>query len=282
MDRAVAIIGLGRIGRMLAKLLLTQAEVAEQRLYSRSARPGFMEELRQANRHGQRIVSMDSPADLGQASHVFLSFAKDFTALVHQQEVDDEWAIEMQGNLPLLRAMLPGWAGLSERTFIVYTNPVDVVCALLARALPPGNQVFGFGSSLDSLRLRCLVDPRGMMLGEHGVTMVPVGIERDPAGLRAARQVVVESVRRVTINQGYTTLAPELATREFLDALCGDRPAQLPLSAPNANEGMHLGAPCQVAAWRIAPRPMSLNPAETALWRESAAKIRTDLERAEP
>ncbi|MFH1059258.1 MAG: hypothetical protein V1797_11360 [Pseudomonadota bacterium] len=281
MGRSVAIIGLGRIGRMLAKLLLTQAGVSEQRHYSRSARPGFSEELRQANRHGQRLVAMESPADLGRASHVFLSFAFDFTSLVHHKQVDDEWAIEMQGNLPLLRAMLPGWADLSGRTFIVYTNPVDVVCTLLARALPAGNAVFGFGSSLDSLRLRCLVDPAGMMLGEHGISMVPVGLDADRTGLMAARRAVVESVRRVTIHQGYTLLAPELASAELLDALCGHAPALLPLSAPSAELGLHLGQPCQVAAWGITPRPFSLGPAETALWQESVQKIRNDLELAD-
>lgn len=281
MGRAVAIIGLGRIGQMLAKLLIARPEVSELRLYSRSARPGFVEELRQVNRHGQRLVEMASPADLGQASHVFLSFSFDFTSLVLQQEVADEWAIELMGNLPLLRAMLPGWTGQSARAFIVYTNPVDVICTLLVRALPAGNAVFGFGSSLDSLRLRCLVDPAGMMLGEHGVNMVPVGIAAERAALETARATVLASVRRVTLHQGYTLLAPELASRELVEALCGNAPATLPLSAYDEGLGLCLGTPCQVADWDITPRPPALNPAETELWRESARKIRNDLELAE-
>jgi malate/lactate dehydrogenase len=282
MPRAVAIVGLGRIGRMLAKLLLTYPQVEEQRLFSRSSQPGLFEEMRQANRHRQRIVTMDSPADLGQASHVFLCFSQDYSQLVHQREVADEWAVELEGNLAILRPLLPAWSRLEARTFIVYTNPVDIICSLLVRALPAGNQAFGFGSSLDSLRLRCLVGERGWMAGEHGVSMVPVGIGRQRAQLEAARAVVTASVRQVTIHQGYTILAPELATREFLDALCGESPTQLPLSAYDEGQGLCLGSLFHVSTWRIAPHPFSLNSAEAELWRESAAKIRADLERAKP
>lgn len=278
MARAVAILGLGRIGQMLAKNLLTHPTVEELRLWSRSERPGFWEELRQANRHHQAIVRMASPDELGAASHVFLCFSQDYSALVHQKEVADEWAIELDGNLAILRPMLPGWSRVQDRVFIVYTNPVDVLATLLVRALPPGNQVHGFGSSLDTLRLRCLVDPRGLMLGEHGPAMVPVGLGGDRAALEAARAAVVASVRRVTIQQGYTLLAPELATRELLDALCADSPAQLPLSSYDENLGLCLGSPCQVAAWQIQPRPVELNPVEAQMWRESAAKIRAGLE----
>jgi|GEM_PF-6800476 len=281
MARAVAILGLGRIGQMLAKNLLTYPSLGELRLHSRSERPGFWEELRQANRHRQAIVRMASPADLGEASHVFLCFSQDYSALVHQKEVADEWAVELLGNLPLLRPLLPLWADCRERTFIVYTNPVDVLATLLVRALPPGNQVFGFGSSLDTLRLRCLVDPRGLMLGEHGPAMVPVGLDGGRAALEAARATVLASVRRVTLHQGYTLLAPELATRELLDALCADSPAQLPLSAYDESLGLCLGSSCQVAAWQIQPRPVELNPVEAQMWRESAAKIRAGLELAQ-
>ncbi len=280
MANAVAILGLGRIGQMLAKNLLTYPALEELRLWSRTERPGFWEELKQVNRHRQAIVRMTSPADLGGAGHVFLCLSQDYSALVHQKEVADEWTVELAGNLAILRPLLPAWSGVEGRVFIVYTNPVDVLASLLLQALPPGNQVFGFGSSLDTLRLRCLVDPAGLMLGEHGPAMVPVGLGGQRAALEAARATVLASVRQVTLHQGYTLLAPELASRELLDALCGDSPAQLPLSAYDADLGLCQGAPCQVAAWRIAPRPVELNPVEAQLWRESAAKIRAGLELA--
>lgn len=278
MPRTVAVLGLGRIGQMLVRNLLDCPGVGELRLHSRSERPGFWEELRQGNRHRQTVVRMDSPADLGAAGHVFLCFGEDYSRLVHQREVADEWAVELAGNLAILRPLLPLWADCHGRAFIVYTNPVDVLATLLVRALPADNQVYGFGSNLDSLRLRCLVDPAGMMLGEHGPAMVPVGLGGDRAALEAARATVLASVRRVTMHQGYTILVPELATRELLEALCGNAPALLPLSAYDEELGLCLGSPFWVARWRLEPRPRELGPAEAELWRESAAKIRAGLE----
>jgi malate/lactate dehydrogenase len=277
---SVAVVGLGRIGKIVIKCLLECPGLDNIQAFTRSRQAGFWEESRHINRYRVRLAQADGYQGLSRCDYIFLALSIDYAALLKGKEIHDSWVLETEGNLGLIKSLLPQLSAARDKTIIVYTNPVDIICHYLGQTLDSGNRVFGFGSSLDSLRLRNLLGIDGMVVGEHGVSMVPLGVSDQRGEIQAARAEILGSVARVVQDQGYTALGPEMATRELLQALFGGQAGILPMSVPQPDLGISMGAPCQVGAGQISPLSWDMNPAEEGLWRESAAKIKGDMERA--
>jgi malate/lactate dehydrogenase len=278
---SVGVVGLGRIGGIIVKCLLECQGVDNVLVFTRSQQAGFWEEARQINRHHIGLKQADGHQGLSACDYIFLALSIDYAVLLKGKEIHDSWILETEGNVRLVEALLPQLLSARKKTIIVYTNPVDIICHYLGKTLDGSNRVFGFGSSLDTLRLRNLLGLNGMVVGEHGVSMVPLGVSDQRGEIQAARAEILGSVARVVQDQGYTALGPEMATREFLQALFGGQASVLPMSAHQADLGISMGSPCQVAAGQIVPLPWEMNRAEAGLWRESAAKIKRDLEQAD-
>jgi hypothetical protein len=277
---SVAVVGLGRIGRIVTKCLLQCPGLNSIKAFTNSRQAGFWEEAKQINQHRIGLEQADGYQGLGTCDYIFLCLSIDYGALLKGRQIHDSWILETEGNLGLVRTLLPHLSSARDKTIIVYTNPVDIICHYLFKKLDRGNRIFGFGSSLDSLRLRNLLGIDGRVAGEHGVSMVPLGVSSQRKQIEAARAEILQSVARVVQDQGYTAIGPEIATREFLQALFGGQDGELPMSVHQPELGLSMGAPCRVGAGKIVPIPWEMNKAEEGLWLDSVDKIRGDLEQS--
>lgn len=140
-----------------------------------------------------------------------------------------------------------------EAVLVVVTNPVDVLTYVAATELRwPTARTIGLGTALDTLRFRSLLaekldlDPtqlQGLILGEHGDSMVPIYSalrydDRPLHGLPGYSQEVAreafEEARTAGAQcielKGGAGFAVGLAVRQVVGAILGDTGEALPVS----------------------------------------------------
>ncbi|PVX27558.1 MAG: malate dehydrogenase [Candidatus Bathyarchaeum sp.] len=127
---------------------------------------------------------------------------------------------------------------------MIVTNPVDVMTFIARKesGLPP-NRVFGMGNILDSLRFRSYIaqelgvsreDTHGMVIGEHGESMVPLVEYASVSGIPVSKllsktqiQNVVNKTRTsgadVIKLKGATTYAPGAVIAMMADSVLKGR-----------------------------------------------------------
>jgi len=188
-----------------------------------------------------------------------------------------------------------------DTILLVVTNPVDILTYLAAAELGwPPRRAIGLGTMLDSLRFRSLlaeslgVDPsrlEGLILGEHGDSMVPIysslRCDGKPISLLPgySQQVVREAFEatraagaeclRLKGGAGY---AVGLAVREVVTAVLQDTGAVLPVSTLHDSgefQGVALSLPTRIGragAGEIVP--LDLSPEERRGLAHSAEVLR--------
>jgi L-lactate dehydrogenase len=109
----------------------------------------------------------------------------------------DETRLELVNrNVSLFKGILDSLKGVKladGATFLVVSNPVDILTHLAAQAdIVPQSQVLGLGTVLDTCRFRSLLadhfnvnatDVKALILGEHGDSMVPILSSATVAGV---------------------------------------------------------------------------------------------------
>jgi L-lactate dehydrogenase len=148
-----------------------------------------------------------------------------------------------------------------DAVLLVVTNPVDVLTCLAATELGwPPRRTIGLGTVLDTLRFRSLlgerldVDPSrisGLILGEHGDSMVPIfssllcdglPISLLPAHSEGVAEEAFEATRTAGAQcielKGGAGYAVGLAVREVIAAILGDTGAMLPVSTLQNADGL--------------------------------------------
>ena len=127
---------------------------------------------------------------------------------------------------------------------MIVTNPVDVMTFLARKesGLPP-NRIFGMGNILDTLRFRSYIaqelgvsreDTHGLVIGEHGESMVPLVEYASISGIpittllpKARIDKIVEKTRNsgadVIKLKGATTYAPGAVIAMMADAVLKGR-----------------------------------------------------------
>jgi L-lactate dehydrogenase len=193
-----------------------------------------------------------------------------------------------------------------DTILLVVTNPVDVLTFLAATELrwPPARTI-GLGTVLDTLRFRSLlgqrleVDPArmdGLILGEHGDSMVPIfsslRYDGDPItslpgysdGLAreifaTARTAGAECLRL----KGGAGYAVGLAVREVVAAVLHDTGAVLPVSTLHASghfQGVALSLPTRVGRSGVQEvMPLALSEDEHRALIHSAEVLRETIGR---
>jgi L-lactate dehydrogenase len=145
-------------------------------------------------------------------------------------------------------------AGLKEGAYlVVVSNPVDVLTYLaVGRAGLPWQRVLGLGTQLDTARFRGLLARRlqvpatqvqGMILGEHGDSMVPIWsgvtvaglpLEQWPGFSPAVQREVFEETKTAGAQliklKGGSGFAVGLSIREVVEAVARDSRRVLPVS----------------------------------------------------
>jgi L-lactate dehydrogenase len=159
-----------------------------------------------------------------------------------------------------------------DAVLLVVTNPVDVLTYLAAAELgwPPARTI-GLGTVLDTLRFLSLLGERlgldpsrleGLVLGEHGDSMVPIfsallcdgaPISSVPGYSEALAREAFEATRgagaEVLRLKGGAGYAVGLAVRQVVGAVLEDRGAVLPVSTLQAAgefQGVALSLPTRV------------------------------------
>jgi L-lactate dehydrogenase len=188
----------------------------------------------------------------------------------------DESRLQLiERNAALFREIIDALRGVElapDAILLVVTNPVDVLTHLAVSELGwPARRTIGLGTMLDTLRFRSLlaealdVDPcklEGLILGEHGDSMVPIysSIRHDGkpisslgAGSQEAAQSAFEATRTAGAEclrlKGGAGYAVGLAVREVVSAVLQDTGAVLPISTAHQSaeyEGVAFSLPTRV------------------------------------
>jgi L-lactate dehydrogenase len=210
----------------------------------------------------------------------------------------------IERNAALFREIVNALRGVelaSDAILLVVTNPVDILTYLAVSELGwPAKRALGLGTMLDTLRFRSLlaealdVDPcllDGLILGEHGDSMVPVysSIRHDGkpiSSLGGSSEEVVNIAFEATRTAGADCLrlkggagyAVGLAVREVVSAVLQDTGAVLPVSTMHQSgeyEGVAFSLPTRVGrAGALEVVPLNLSPEERRGLAHSAEVLR--------
>ncbi len=125
--------------------------------------------------------------------------------------------------------------------FILVSNPVDVLLSIAYRALGfPRNRVIGMSSLHDSVRLTGMLRDetgdraaRGLILGEHGETMIAVpSLSVVPTSAKIDWTTIEQRVRQramdVIQRKGATVLAPGACAARMVRAVALDTREEIP------------------------------------------------------
>lgn len=189
---------------------------------------------------------------------------------------------------------------------IVVTNPVDVMSYVAWRATGfTRERVIGQGGVLDSARFRWLLsrslsapidDVRGMVIGEHGDTMLPLIRHATAFGKPVTELLDSESLRSVIegtrnaggeivrlLKTGSAALAPGAAVAIMVKAIANDEyevmPASVWLDGEYGIRGVFMGVPVRLCRKGVAEIvEVELNDEERQWLYHSAAAIRAGIE----
>jgi len=151
---------------------------------------------------------------------------------------------------------------------IVVTNPIDVLAFYLQKKLGfPWGKVIGFGSSLDTARLRFILSQKlgksvssiqALVIGEHGEHMVPlfsrVTVEGNKVKLENVHEIreeLIGSAARVISLKRGTWFGPAACIKDLVEKIITDSGEVVPVSVdPKGRygaEGLSIGVPCRVS-----------------------------------
>lgn len=298
MSRKVAIVGgAGRVGSNAAYALQLGAVCDEIALVDVAAEAAAGEALDlthgRAAAGGPRLRAGGTEALRG--SNVVV-----VTAGVRRQPDESRLRL-VERNTALFRHILAAvdeQCGDSEAVLLVVTNPVDILTYVAATELGwRKTRTIGLGTVLDTLRFRSLLaekmelDPRrveGMILGEHGDSMVPIfsslryqgaPISAAPGYSEEVLREAFESTRRAGAEvirlKGGAGYAVGLAVREVVGAILADGHQTLPISTLH-EEGEFSGVAFSLPT--VVGRKGALSVAEVNLTQEEHKALRGSAE----
>ncbi len=176
----ISIIGVGRVGSAVA-FLVGQSGLDDLVLVDRSKNKALGEALDISNALPEKslisVIGGDDFSEIKNSDVVVLT--------VSDGVIKEDRADLLPFNVPIVSEICKNLIKYApEAKVIVVTNPVDVIaCQVLRQTEFPRERVIGMGSSLDSSRFRYLLAKElgikqgqidGLVIGEHGSTMVPL------------------------------------------------------------------------------------------------------------
>jgi malate dehydrogenase len=212
-------------------------------------------------------------------------------------------------NAKIVRAVTEQFsAGSPNAILVIVSNPLDVMTyvAYMASGFP-SKRVMGMAGVLDTARYRTFLatelgvsvrDIQALLMGGHGDTMVPLPRYTTVGGVPVTELLSEESIHAIverTKNGGGEIVklmgtsawyAPGAAAAEMVEAVVKNSGRVVPvaawLSGQYGLEGMFIGVPVKLGTGGIAEIvEVELNAAETALMKDSAQHVRSNLEALE-
>jgi malate dehydrogenase len=176
----ISIIGAGRVGSAIA-FLIGQSGLDDLVIVNRSKNKALGEALDVSNSIPEKsLISVMGTDDFSKIKN------SDVVVITASSGIIKEDRAELLPfNVPIISEICKNLTKYAdEAKVIVVTNPVDVmVYQILQQTQFPRERIIGMGSSLDSSRFRYLLAKElgvkqgqidGMVIGEHGSTMVPL------------------------------------------------------------------------------------------------------------
>jgi malate dehydrogenase len=207
----------------------------------------------------------------------------------------------MNTNAKIIRSVVKEVARYApECKLMVVTNPVDVMTFIARResGLAP-NKVFGMGNILDTLRFRSYIaqeldvsreDVNGLVIGEHGESMVPLVEYASVSGIPITTLLSKDQILRVVDKtrtsgadviklKGATTYAPGAVIAMMADAVLKGRNRVMSVSTCPEGEyscsAVSIGVPVVLGrngVERIIP--LALSDESKARFEESVEKVK--------
>jgi malate dehydrogenase len=212
-------------------------------------------------------------------------------------------------NAKIVRAVTEQFsAGSPNAILVIVSNPLDVMTyvAYMSSGFP-SKRVMGMAGVLDTARYRTFLatelgvsvrDIQALLMGGHGDTMVPLPRYTTVGGVPVTELLSEESIHAIverTKNGGGEIVklmgtsawyAPGAAAAEMVEAVVKNSGRVVPvaawLSGQYGLEGMFIGVPVKLGTGGITEIvEVELNAAETALMKDSAQHVRSNLEALE-
>ncbi len=208
----------------------------------------------------------------------------------------------MNINATIIRSIVKEVANYApESKLMIVTNPVDVMTFIARKesGLPP-NHVFGMGNILDTLRFRSYIaqelgvsreDTHGLVIGEHGESMVPLveyaSISGIPITTLLPKNRINEIVNKTRTSgadviklKGSTTYAPGAVIAMMADAVLKGRNRVMSVSTCPQGEyscsAVSIGVPVVLGKNGVEKIiELKLSPESQKLFEESVAKVET-------
>ncbi|ANK60832.1 L-lactate dehydrogenase [Loigolactobacillus backii] len=297
--RKMAVIGLGHVGREVGYTIVTKGIADDLTLFDKSDKIAKAEQLDLQDAQGQLTthtnVAIQDYAQL-QDTDVIIFSAGDITALY--DHAGDRLA-ELRVTSKIVEEVGPKIKASGFNGIIIdITNPCDVITTYLQDLTGlPKKQVFGTGTSLDTLRMKRAVGEKlnveltnvaGFNLGEHGETQFTAWSTVTVGGKPIS---VLAKERNLDVNQlsedarlggwyifngkRYTSYGIATAAVTLAEAVFSDARVIRPVSNWNEELGICIGQPAIVGREGIvATYPITLPADEQALFQKSADTIK--------
>ena len=211
----------------------------------------------------------------------------------------------MNGNAKIVRSVVKEVARYApDCKLMIVTNPVDVMTFIARKesGLPP-NHVFGMGNILDTLRFRSYIaqeldvsreDTYGLVIGEHGESMVPLveyaSISGIPITTLLSKNQIEKIVNKTRSSgadvirlKGATTYAPGAVIAMMADAVLKGRNRVMSVSTCPQGEyscsAVSIGVPVVLGKNGV-ERIIELKLSEDSqmLFEKSVAKVKKTIE----
>jgi malate dehydrogenase len=211
----------------------------------------------------------------------------------------------MNGNAKIVRSVVKEVARYApDCKLMIVTNPVDVMTFIARKesGLPP-NHVFGMGNILDTLRFRSYIaqeldvsreDTYGLVIGEHGESMVPLveyaSISGIPLTTLLSKNQIEKIVNKTRSSgadvirlKGATTYAPGAVITMMADAVLKGRNRVMSVSTCPQGEyscsAVSIGVPVVLGKNGV-ERIIELKLSEDSqmLFEKSVAKVKKTIE----
>ncbi|EUJ17043.1 L-lactate dehydrogenase [Listeria aquatica] len=295
MQQKVGIIGCGHVGSDVAFSLVTQGICTELVLVDQKSEKASSEamELRDmlSATHSYTKVISGGYELLRDASVIVMAIGP--TTLLEKDRMEElkETSAAVRSIVP--KVMQTGFNGI----FINITNPCDVITQIIAKESGlPKRQVFGTGTSLDTMRMRSAlgehfqVSPKsisGYVLAEHGESQF-IAWSGVKVGTKPALELLSleeraefkEKVRargwNILLGKGWTSFGIATAAARLIAIIHDDAREVLPISVYDESEGVYAGRPAVIGrdgVCQILPLEQ-LTTEEEKLYQASCAVIK--------
>ncbi len=213
----------------------------------------------------------------------------------------------LSSNIPIMDGIIDGAMKYAPGAILLFvTNPVDVITYhAFIKTGWPRNRIFGQAGVLDSSRMASFIametgfsnmDINTMVLGGHGDTMVPMLRYCTIAGIPVKEFIPkdrLDAIVERTRNGGAEILAlkqnssaydaPAASVTEMVDAIVHNRNRILPtvclLDGEYGHKDIAIGVPAMLGQNGVADIiQLDMNQAEQAMFDQSAALVRKDLD----